>query len=94
MQAIAFGLPQGARRISRKIPDKGKSSQPPRAEDVNRSLDERLLPIGYGEKKENCLIVGECGLLRPWDSWARLKRFSFSWLTQVAVIARLDRAIQ
>jgi hypothetical protein len=43
-----------------KIPDKGKSSQPPRAEDVNRSLDERLLPIGHGEKKENCLVVGEC----------------------------------
>jgi hypothetical protein len=68
MQAIAFGLQQGARRIGRKNPDKRKSSQPPRAKDVNRSFDERLLRIGHGEKKENCLIVGKCGLVRPWDS--------------------------
>jgi hypothetical protein len=54
MQAIAFGLPQGARRIGRKNSGQGENLAAPRAKDVNRSLGERLLPIGHGEKKENC----------------------------------------
>jgi hypothetical protein len=62
-------LPSGSSKVpagsAEKIPDKGKSSQPPRAKDVNRSLDERLLPIGHGEKKENCSSLANadfCGL--------------------------------
>jgi len=68
MQEFAFGLPQGARRIGRTNSGQGEIFAAPRAKDVNRSFDERLLRIGHGEKKENCLIVGKCGLVRPWDS--------------------------
>jgi hypothetical protein len=68
MQAIAFGLTQDARRIGRKNSGQVEISQPRALKDVNRSSDERLLPIGHCEKKENCLVVGKCGVLRSWDN--------------------------
>src|SRR5215467_6318551 len=65
MQAIGFGLPQGARRIGRKILAKEKSSQPPRALETLTDRSTNVCCRSVTVRKKRIAYRWRCGLVRP-----------------------------